>query len=137
MINYGIDDRFFTPIRRKKGGRFRIGYVGSFPVRKNVRFAMAAVKMLKGEDLAFELFARKDLEYESLRAQAGNDRRITFRGKADENDIPSVYDSFDVSLFPSVDEGFGLPILEAQTRGASRDRVQARADTQRGKEDVL
>lgn len=117
IINYGIDDNFFTPIKRSNSKTFRVGYVGSFPVRKNVSFAIKAVKMLKDKDLTFKLHARKDLQYENLKAQAGIDRRISFMGSSSEKDLPYIYDSFDVSVFPSIDEGFGLPILEAQTRG--------------------
>ena len=29
----------------------------------------------------------------------------------------SIYDSFDVFLFPSIFEGFGIPIIEAKARG--------------------
>jgi glycosyltransferase involved in cell wall biosynthesis len=118
VINYGLDERFFTKIDRKKQGKiFKIGYVGSFPVRKNVRFAMSAVKMMKDKDLTFTLYGRKDLEYESLLKQADGDKRIKFKGKVDESELPAIYDSFDVSVFPSLNEGFGLPMLEAQARG--------------------
>ena len=38
-------------------------------------------------------------------------------GPAPENRILNIYDSFDAFVFPSLYEGFGLPILEAQSRG--------------------
>ena len=37
-------------------------------------------------------------------------------GFAPEPRIVDVYDSFDVFIFPSYYEGFGMPILEAQAR---------------------
>jgi glycosyltransferase involved in cell wall biosynthesis len=117
VINYGLDERFFTPIRRKPSKFFRIGYVGSFPPRKNVGFAVGAVKLMDDDDITFKLYARKDMQYETLWAQSAGDKRIEFKGKQEEKDLPSIYDSFDVSVFPSLNEGFGLPILEAQARG--------------------
>jgi len=43
--------------------------------------------------------------------------RIKFMGFAPEEKIVDIYDSFDAFVFPSLYEGFGLPILEAQARG--------------------
>ena len=37
-------------------------------------------------------------------------------GFADEKKIASIYDSFDIFTFPSIHEGFGMPVLEAQAR---------------------
>ena len=39
-----------------------------------------------------------------------------FNGFAPESRLVQIYDSFDVFVFPSYYEGFGLPILEAQAR---------------------
>lgn len=38
-------------------------------------------------------------------------------GPFKEDKIVDIYDSFDALFFPSLEEGFGLPILEAQARG--------------------
>ena len=35
---------------------------------------------------------------------------------ANETDLVGTYDTFDIFVFPSLYEGFGLPILEAQAR---------------------
>jgi glycosyltransferase involved in cell wall biosynthesis len=42
---------------------------------------------------------------------------VDMRGFAPESRIPQIYDGFDVFMFPSLYEGFSLPILEAQARG--------------------
>jgi len=43
--------------------------------------------------------------------------RIKFIGFAPEEKIVDIYDSFDVFVFPILYEGFGMPIIEAQSRG--------------------
>ena len=43
-------------------------------------------------------------------------KNIKFMGFAPENKLVNTYDSFDAFVFPSLYEGFGLPILEAQSR---------------------
>jgi glycosyltransferase involved in cell wall biosynthesis len=38
-------------------------------------------------------------------------------GFAQESRMAQIYDRFDAFVFPSLHEGFGIPILEAQARG--------------------
>jgi glycosyltransferase involved in cell wall biosynthesis len=45
------------------------------------------------------------------------DRRVIKIGFVDEDDLPKIYNLADLLLFPSLYEGFGLPILEAQACG--------------------
>ncbi|MDE1824984.1 MAG: glycosyltransferase family 4 protein [Candidatus Micrarchaeota archaeon] len=118
VINYGLDSRFFTTIKKRDPQKtFKVGYIGSFPVRKNVRFAIGAFRKIEDTNISFDLYARKDMEYSNLAEQSGNDRRIRFMGSLEEDKVPSTYDKFDLSVFPSIHEGFGLPIIEAQSRG--------------------
>ena len=123
VINYGIDENFFVPIKKKKESKtFRLGYIGTFPVRKNVKFAVSAFMLTKDKNMRFELSGRRDNEYHDLVRQSRSDKRIKFLGPFEERgmtdkDAPYVYDMFDAMVFPSVEEGFGLPIIEAQTRG--------------------
>ncbi|MFZ2538174.1 MAG: glycosyltransferase family 1 protein [Oscillospiraceae bacterium] len=46
-----------------------------------------------------------------------NDKDIIFTGFADTEDLPHLYSEADVFVFPSLYEGFGMPILEAQACG--------------------
>ncbi len=47
----------------------------------------------------------------------GLEDKALFLGKVDEENIVKVYNSFGVFAFPSVQEGFGFPIMEAQACG--------------------
>jgi len=38
-------------------------------------------------------------------------------GPAPDEKLVEIYDSFDAFFFPTKEEGFGLPIIEAQARG--------------------
>jgi glycosyltransferase involved in cell wall biosynthesis len=46
-------------------------------------------------------------------------KRVGKIGFVDEEDLPALYNLADIFLFPSLYEGFGLPILEAQACGCS------------------
>jgi len=119
LVNLSIEKEFITKeIKEKKArNKFIIGYLGTFRLRKNVGEAIKAFTLLKGDDYSFELWGKPSFEYENLVKQVANDNRIVFKGPAPSEKILEIYDSFDVFVFPSLYEGFGKPILEAQARG--------------------
>jgi glycosyltransferase involved in cell wall biosynthesis len=107
-----------APSRKKKNPIFTVGYVGSLASHKNVIMVLKAAKILKSNECNFIIYG-KGVEYEDLirfKEKNGLDR-VRFMGFAPEDKIAQIYDSFDVFMFPSKYEGFGLPILEAQSRG--------------------
>ena len=117
LVHHGIADKFLTRIPKKQHHTgFKAGFISSFRFRKNVTFAVDAIKA-SSKEISLELYGKKSLEYSSLVLQAGNDRRITFKGFLPDKNIVSTYDSFDAFVYPTLHEGFGLPILEAQARG--------------------
>lgn len=120
VINHGIDERYLKNSKTKKkasGRRFKVGYLGSFEMNKNVVFAINAFKKAEGEGMEFEVWGKQTGEYQNLLKAAEDDKRIIFKGFAPEEEIVDIYDSFDVFVFPSKYEGFGIPIIEAQARG--------------------
>jgi glycosyltransferase involved in cell wall biosynthesis len=50
-------------------------------------------------------------------ARQGLDGRVHFIGFVDDDDLPSLYSDAALFVFPSLYEGFGLPILEAMACG--------------------
>lgn len=56
--------------------------------------------------------------FKSLAEEAGVGDRIIILGFVDDYDLAELYDNTLCLLYPSLYEGFGLPILEAMTRGA-------------------
>ena len=117
VINHGIDKRFMQPIKAKrKKGKFTVGYIGAMRKRKNLEFGIKAANMIKNNDIIFDIWGKKEFEYEYL-ASISKNKNINFNGFAPEKNLINIYDSFDAFIFPSYHEGEGLPILEAQARG--------------------
>ena len=118
MINHAIDDKFSRSSRKpRKHSRFTVGYLGSMHARKNVQFAIKAFKSFKAKSAKFNIWGKIRPEYKQLLQMAADDRRITFMGFAPEETKADIYLGFDVFLFPSLYEGFGVEILEAQALG--------------------
>jgi glycosyltransferase involved in cell wall biosynthesis len=107
-----------SPIR-KRHGTFTIGYIGALAYHKNVMLLLKAAKLMKNEKAYRFMVYGTGTEHDSLvdyKNRNGLDN-VEFPGFADEKRIAQIYDSFDVFVFPSMCEGMGLPILEAQSRG--------------------
>ena len=116
VVNSGLDKRFLNPKITVADNRFNVGYIGSFATNKNIEFILESAKQLKNK-VTFSLWGAKTYDYETLVENAKTLKNVKFMGFAPEDKIIGIYDSFDVFVFPSLYEGFGLPILEAQSRG--------------------
>ncbi len=116
VVPLGVSDRFIkTPAKKTKHSSFKVGYLGTFNPNKNVGMLVGAANSVKDKNVVFELWGRGPME-EELKAMATSSR-IKFMGFAPDEKIVSIYDSFDVFIWPSLYDGFGLPIVEAQARG--------------------
>ena len=116
VVNLGLDKRFLDPKITVAKDKFNVGYIGSFATNKNISFILESAKQLKNK-VIFSLWGAKTYDYQKLVKKSMFLKTVNFRGFASEDKIVDIYDSFNVFVFPSLYEGFGLPILEAQSRG--------------------
>ncbi|MEM0147929.1 MAG: glycosyltransferase [Candidatus Micrarchaeaceae archaeon] len=120
VVNIGINKTFFKPKTiADTNTEFIIGYIGSFDMNKNVKFAIESIKLLNGviTNFTFNLYGNINKSFYAQKFNYIKDKNIKFMGFAPEKKLIDIYDSFDVFVFPSLYEGFGLPIIEAQARG--------------------
>lgn len=124
VIGMGIDERFLVDQAKDPSGKkcsaqkdFLIGYVGSFGRNKNLSFAINAFKKLDKKRVTFEIWGKPGYIYDEIVEIAKGEQKIQFKGYLPEDRLVSTYDTFDVFVFPTLYEGFGLPILEAMARG--------------------
>ena len=97
--------------REKRNGKFQIGYLGQLDRRKRVDLL---IKAFKGSDLDGELvLGGKGFDELWLRSLASGDDRIRFVGVVPDDKLVDFYNSLDLFVFPTVIEGYGLPIVEA------------------------
>lgn len=89
--------------------------VGSIEKRKNTMLAVKALAQLP-TNLHLVLIGKWTPYVEELKAvakQSGVENRLHIIHKASSADLPAIYQSATVFAYPSVYEGFGIPILEA------------------------
>lgn len=101
-------------------------YTGGFDSRKNIpalvrAFAMLSPAMRAAHQLVIVGYAPPgDLEeLLELRRRCGlRDDECVITGYVPDEDLPALYSHCQLYVFPSLREGFGLPILEAMACGA-------------------
>jgi glycosyltransferase involved in cell wall biosynthesis len=99
-------------------------YLGTLQPRKNLARVIAAFAALKSEilkpDTVLVLAGKRGWLYEDLFAQVrymGLEGRVLFPGYIPDEDKAALLSGALAFVFPSLYEGFGLPVLEAQACG--------------------
>lgn len=94
-------------------------FVGTFEPRKNLSTLLRALKELPGT-LSLVIVGEPGWRNQSLQEQArdlGVSDRIIFAGRLSDADLGEAYEAARMLVFPSLSEGFGLPVLEAMAHG--------------------
>ncbi len=98
-------------------------FVGTFEPRKNLSTLLAALAAWRDmpDDFLLVIVGERgwaDGDPARLAADLGLSARIRFAGRVTDAELDSLYQGARVFVFPSLCEGFGLPVLEAMQRGA-------------------
>jgi glycosyltransferase involved in cell wall biosynthesis len=98
-------------------------YVGGISPHKNLDGLLRAFARVEGAHLAIVGDHRGDSflgcypDLVALRRRLGLDSRVTFTGFVPDEHLAVLYNAATVLALPSLDEGFGLPAVEAMTCG--------------------
>jgi glycosyltransferase involved in cell wall biosynthesis len=109
-VSYGLPDRYLL-------------CVGTIEPRKNLTRLLTAWEPLyvAGEAPPLVIVGRRgwlnDDFFAALERSPVRDG-VTFPGWVADDDLPAIYAAAEMFLFPSIYEGFGLPVLEAMASGA-------------------
>lgn len=98
-------------------------FVGNFNPRKNLdRLIRAFDRMKAATGLPHELVIAGEQGWKFDRAAAlagvGHAAQVRFIGFVPDEDMPALYTLADAFAFPTLYEGFGIPVIEAQRCGA-------------------
>jgi glycosyltransferase involved in cell wall biosynthesis len=97
-------------------------FVGTVQPRKNLQRLIRAFAQVIAAGLPHRLVivGRMGWLTESIRAEVaslGPEDRVHFAGYVPDSDLPALYRGADAFAFPSLYEGFGMPVLEALAHG--------------------
>ena len=93
-------------------------YVGVAYPHKNLEFLIDAFRLFVKQQPAYQLVlvGENNYFYQRLK-QSTPDQNVIFTGRLPDEELSAFYSQASLYLFPSLYEGFGLPALEAMTRG--------------------
>ncbi|MCA9972892.1 MAG: glycosyltransferase family 4 protein [Anaerolineales bacterium] len=94
-------------------------HVGTLQPRKNIPMLLEAMAQMPG-DVPLLLVGGKGWLYDEIFARVaalGLQARVHFAGYVADADLPLWYNAASLLVFPSVYEGFGLPVVEALACG--------------------
>jgi len=126
VVPHGVDEQFY-PRSPEECARVRHRYglhkpfllhVGTLQPRKNLVRLLHAFALLAQEDQDLELVLAGKRGWlastiDAALAASPVRHRIRLLGHVAESDLPALYSAAEVFVFPSLYEGFGLPVLEA------------------------
>jgi glycosyltransferase involved in cell wall biosynthesis len=133
FLNEPVDEVKGFKSKHQLDGQIVIGHIGRFIESKNHRFLLQILKSVvkKNTNCKLLLVGYGDLHEEivKLAQLEGLEDNIIFAGIRD--DIHTMLHSMDVFVFPSIYEGLGLVLLEAQAAGLPcvvSEAIQPEAD---------
>lgn len=105
--------------REKCGlGKNFILFTGGISPRKNLARLIAAFERISSNiDHTLVLTGAKGWSNEDVLRLIERNKRVVKLGFVDDGDMPLLYNLADLFVYPSLYEGFGLPVLEAQSCG--------------------
>ena len=120
VVSHGTNDKIIKAAlpKRRVSKVFTIGYIGALMKHKNVIFLLKAAEILKSEpEYKFVIYGTGMDKNMLLKFKQGNSLdNVNFNGYLKEENKLKAYDGFNAFAFPSLYEGLGHPILEAQSR---------------------
>ncbi len=129
VVVYPAADARFVPqppeavarVREKCGldGPYAL-YLGTTKPHKNIALLLDAWARARPQ-AQLVLAGAEDARYPYPRERArslGLERDVAFLGSVNEEDLPALYSGAALFVFPSLYEGFGLPVLEAMACGS-------------------
>lgn len=128
VILPGVDSQF-QPLPEEEVVAFReahdlpaqfILHVGTLQPRKNIPILLEALARPECQHIDLVLAGAKGWLYDEIFSQAealGVMNRVHFAGYVADEALPFWYNAAKVLVFPSIYEGFGMPIVEAMACG--------------------
>lgn len=114
VIPPAVDNKYHP--QKKKNDSFVVGTVSALSNRKRVDILLDSFLKADIENSKL-LIGGNGPEIENLKIMANNDERVEFLGFVADKDMNDFYNSLDVFVFPTENEGYGMPIVEAMACG--------------------
>lgn len=117
----GVNKQWLRQIKKKyQLGERYILFVGTIQPRKNLVRLIEALAGIKDKKIDLVIAGKKGWMYQEILkapSRLGVANRVKFVGRVADADLPAIYAGAEIFAWPSLMEGFGLPVLEAMAMG--------------------
>jgi glycosyltransferase involved in cell wall biosynthesis len=96
--------------------RSRVGYIGAYVPRKRTDRILELLRHDASTNLVFSFAGHITDAFQSA-VTCGRGWNLSFRGRLDDKEKKAWYEEIGYLYFPTEREGFGIPLLEAMTKG--------------------
>src|SRR3989339_2211542 len=123
VITYNaFDPQVFSPRKNSGTKNHYILNIGTLEPRKNQLRLIQAFDLIKDEfeDLDLYIGGGKGWQYENIFAEMQKrnlSSRVKFLGYVQDKQLPDLYRNAELFAYPSLYEGFGIPVVEAMACG--------------------
>ena len=131
VIYLAASDKFNNAVEKENTKQIKDKYntgdkyfleVGTLSPRKNIEFLIKVFSRISRDYPEYKLVltGKKGWYYDKLTdlvKTSGIDDKVIFTGYIPDQDAPYLYKGAELFLYPSLYEGFGLPLLEAMASG--------------------
>ncbi len=118
VIYNGVDQKFLDNTEKHPCERPYLLYVGNRRINKNIPAMLVAFAQAKiPKEFIFVLTGNPDPNLIVLISKLRITNRVRFLGFVKEPDLPKLYKGAYATLFVSLMEGFGLPVIESMASG--------------------
>lgn len=121
---FGVDIDLFKPrdsSKKNESDKLIIGTIKAFEKQYGIEYLVKAFSLLskKYENIYLELggSGSKQRELEELTRSLGIEERVKFLGFMQQREVIEALNRFDIAVFPSIFESFGVAAVEAQACG--------------------
>ncbi|HMG15102.1 MAG TPA: glycosyltransferase family 4 protein [Saprospiraceae bacterium] len=116
---YGVDLNLFSPVEKiNKNTDFIVGYVGTISKQKNCEGLIRSVGILVNKGYSVKLLIAGGIDKNSFPTDyLSKYSFIEYLGNVPQNKLPKVYQRMDVFVLNSIQDGFGMVLLQAMAAG--------------------
>jgi len=116
-ISYGARLDRFKKIGEPAKNKFVVLWVGALSLRKGFMYALEAFEKLQYPNKEFIVIGSVSEEIKKLLASKRIDSSVHFKGTVPNTELINYYNSADVFILPSIEDGFGIVLSEALASG--------------------
>ena len=117
--HYGVNLEEFSYDRseKEKNSKFRVIYTGTISVRKGVLYLLDAFYELGLKNSELLLIGEIERDLNHLLKKYKNCKNIIFKDSMSQGNLKKYYNTSDVFVLNSIEDGFGMVILQAMACG--------------------